>query len=51
MGFTFSSHYSKGVRYICDSDSNGGDKKDGEIGVTAEKYGSTDSLTHCRVRH
>ena len=31
---------------------DGGDeKKDGEIGVTTEKYGSTDSLTHCRVRH
>ena len=48
MGLTLSSHYSKGVRYATDS----GDEKDGEIGVAVtEKDGSTDSLTHCRVRH
>ena len=50
MGLILSSHYSKCVGYA--SDSEGGDEKDVKRGVTVtEKDGSTDSLTHCRVRH
>ena len=47
MGLTLSCHYSKGVTYAS------GDEKDGDMGDSdvTEKDGSTDSLTHCRVRH